>query len=147
MDDMLSQENRLKEVADLRALFAQAPVPDEVTPITSREAWDNASSFRPQPDGAAFKDVRLSGIAATSVTSGPDPSGRIFYLHGGSYTAGSLMTHRHVLADLARFTKFEVIAPWYRLAPEHPFPAALDDAIAAYAAVCGAASGPLDSRR
>ena len=54
------------------------------------------------------------------------------YLHGGGYCIGSLTSHRAMLTHLAAATEGRVLAVDYRLAPEHPFPAALDDAIAAY---------------
>jgi monoterpene epsilon-lactone hydrolase len=52
----------------------------------------------------------------------------MFYLHGGGYTSGSPRTHRAFISRLARHSGCEVWAPDYRLAPEHPFPAGLDDA-------------------
>ncbi len=59
------------------------------------------------------------------------PAGTVFYLHGGGYIACSPRTHRRVTGAFAR-SGLTVFAPEYRLAPEHPFPAALDDAVAAY---------------
>lgn len=56
----------------------------------------------------------------------------ILYLHGGGYVAGSPASHRPIIAALARRTPAQVFAPNYRLAPEHPYPAALDDAERAY---------------
>lgn len=56
----------------------------------------------------------------------------ILYLHGGGYVAGSAASHRPIVAALARRTPAQVFAPNYRLAPEHPYPAALDDAERAY---------------
>lgn len=57
---------------------------------------------------------------------------RMVYLHGGAYTAGSSKTHRHFTSILAKKTGIPVLSVDYRLAPEHPFPAAFDDAMAAY---------------
>ncbi|HEY8375440.1 MAG TPA: alpha/beta hydrolase, partial [Nannocystis sp.] len=56
----------------------------------------------------------------------------LLYLHGGGYVAGSPATHRALTAALSRAAGVRVFALDYRLAPEHPFPAALDDAVAAY---------------
>jgi acetyl esterase/lipase len=58
--------------------------------------------------------------------------GVILYLHGGAYALGSINSHREIVARLARTTKMRGLAIDYRLAPEHPYPAALEDAIAAY---------------
>src|SRR5688500_8176681 len=56
----------------------------------------------------------------------------IFYIHGGGYVSCSAATHRPITTTLARLSRFRVFSLNYRLAPEHRFPAALDDAIAAY---------------
>src|SRR5229473_6952662 len=56
----------------------------------------------------------------------------ILYLHGGGYVMGSINTHRAMVARIARASQAKALALDYRLAPEHPFPAAVDDATAAY---------------
>ncbi|QCB48266.1 alpha/beta hydrolase fold domain-containing protein [Hydrogenophaga sp. PAMC20947] len=61
--------------------------------------------------------------------------GCILYLHGGAYCLGSPATHRSLTARLAKFTGLPVFALDYRLAPDHPFPAALDDTLAAFRAL------------
>jgi len=62
----------------------------------------------------------------------PDRHRVILYLHGGAYLAGSSRTHRHLGAWLAGAAGVRAVLPDYRLAPEHPFPAGLEDALAAY---------------
>ena len=62
--------------------------------------------------------------------AGADDSSVIVYLHGGGYTLGSLDTHRGLAAHLAQRSRCRVLNVDYRLAPEHPFPAALEDAVA-----------------
>lgn len=59
-------------------------------------------------------------------------TGTVLYLHGGAYCLGSPATHRSITSHLARRAGAEVFVADYRLAPEHPFPAALEDAVAAY---------------
>ncbi|HVA77681.1 MAG TPA: alpha/beta hydrolase [Candidatus Binataceae bacterium] len=56
----------------------------------------------------------------------------ILYLHGGGYVVGSITTHRAMVARIARAAQARALLIDYRLAPEHPYPAALDDAVAAY---------------
>lgn len=56
----------------------------------------------------------------------------ILYTHGGAYVSGSPSTHEPLIARLAQSTKIPVMAYEYRLAPEHPYPAALEDALAAF---------------
>jgi acetyl esterase/lipase len=62
----------------------------------------------------------------------PDRRRVILYLHGGAFLAGSIRTHRHLAARLAGAAGVRAVLFDYRLAPEHPFPAALDDALSAY---------------
>src|SRR5262249_8577363 len=68
-----------------------------------------------------------------------DPTTCVLYLHGGGYVIGSLDSHRHLVAEVGRAARARTLAIDYRLAPEHPFPAAVDDAMAAYR--CLLASG------
>lgn len=74
--------------------------------------------------GVAGEWVRPRGIAS--------PPRAVLYLHGGAYCVGSPRTHRVITGQLALRCEAAVFAADYRLAPEHPFPAAVDDAVAAY---------------
>ncbi|MDP2582251.1 alpha/beta hydrolase fold domain-containing protein [Shimia thalassica] len=65
----------------------------------------------------------------------PHNDGVILYLHGGAYTAGGAASHKHLAARLAGVCSLRAVLPEYRLAPEHPFPAALEDAITSYHAL------------
>jgi acetyl esterase/lipase len=66
----------------------------------------------------------------------------LMYLHGGGFTIGSPRTHAALVAHLARASGLRAVAPPYRLAPRHPFPAARDDAIAAYRRLVDAGTPP-----
>jgi epsilon-lactone hydrolase len=66
------------------------------------------------------------------VAAGADSDRVLLYLHGGAYQIGSPATHRHMVALLSGAAGARVLSVDYRLAPEHPFPAALDDAVTAY---------------
>lgn len=77
------------------------------------------------------------------ITAGPvHGNAVILWLHGGAYVAGSPCTHAAMLGSLARLSGLEVVAPDYRLAPEHPAPAAFDDARAAHADLLAAGWRP-----
>ncbi|MFD2174450.1 alpha/beta hydrolase [Rhodobacter lacus] len=77
--------------------------------------------------------LALGGRPALSIRSGrAHPGAVILHFHGGAFIAGSPATHLPMLSRLARLARLEVIAPDYRLAPEHPFPAALEDAVAIF---------------
>ena len=76
----------------------------------------------------------LSGLAIRSRPGSrpPHPGRVMLWFHGGAFVAGSPRTHAGLLARLARMGRLEVVAPAYRLAPEHPFPAAVEDALTAF---------------
>lgn len=76
--------------------------------------------------------VDVNGVPGEWVTAPNVQLGVILYLHGGAYTLGSITTHRELAARLSRSTGTSVLVINYRLAPEHPYPAALDDATTAY---------------
>lgn len=85
-----------------------------------------------QPD---VKCERLSagGVDAEWITApGASPGRTVLYLHGGGYVMGSVNTHRDLIGRISRAAQARVLALNYRLAPEHPFPAAVDDAVAGY---------------
>ncbi|WP_228739480.1 alpha/beta hydrolase [Marinobacter arenosus] len=84
------------------------------------------------PRGSRFENDTIAGIPVTRSRFGTDSSGVVLYLHGGGYVIGSSNTHRGLTGHLAKTTGCQIITPDYRLAPEHPFPAALDDAEAVY---------------
>ncbi|WP_406265373.1 alpha/beta hydrolase [Nocardia sp. NBC_00881] len=94
---------------------------------------DVSSRAQPVPGGSVVRTMRLGGRPAERITGGDFSSrGAVLYLHGGGYVVGSLATHRSLAARLARDTGCPVYVLDYRLAPEYPFPAALDDAEAAF---------------
>ncbi|HEX6240538.1 MAG TPA: alpha/beta hydrolase [Polyangiales bacterium] len=71
------------------------------------------------------------------------PTQAVLYLHGGGYVAGHPRVYRNLCARLAKKLSADVFVPEYRLAPEHPFPAALDDALASYQALLERGFSPL----
>jgi phosphinothricin tripeptide acetyl hydrolase len=96
-----------------------------------RSAYDKAELAYPL--AADIASAPLDGLPGAVLTP-PNARGdtAILYLHGGGYAIGSARSHRHLAADIARAAGMPATLPDYRLAPEHPYPAALDDAIAAY---------------
>ena len=77
--------------------------------------------------------VSAGGVAAEwTATPGADRAGAVLYLHGGGYVIGSLDSHRHLASEIGRACATRSLAIDYRMAPEHPFPAAVDDTLAAY---------------
>ena len=111
--------------------------------IAKRVRSDDIAQRRRDIDarGLAYRlpaDIKAEPVAANGVrsewTSSPDadPSRVVLYFHGGGYVIGSLDSHRHMVAEVGRAARARTLAIDYRLAPEHPFPAAVDDAIDAY---------------
>src|SRR5207248_9273439 len=85
------------------------------------------------PRGTRADRLPLGGRPGERVTCGKwGEKTAVLYLHGGGYAVGSPATHRSLAAHLASALGAPVYVPDYRLAPEHPYPAALDDAEAAY---------------
>jgi epsilon-lactone hydrolase len=82
--------------------------------------------------GVRIDPVRDGGIRGEWITADRSDQGTVLYIHGGGYVSCSAATHRPITAGLARRAHRRIFAMDYRLAPEHRFPAALDDAVAAY---------------
>ncbi len=106
---------RVRDPAEIRAGFE-----------TKARFW-----FRP-PRGSTFRRTELGGVPVLWAQAGPGDRGVLLYLHGGGYVFGSPDTHRAMLARLSQLTGMRACLPDYRLAPEHAFPAAFDDARAVY---------------
>ncbi|MGH8452957.1 MAG: alpha/beta hydrolase, partial [Nevskiales bacterium] len=102
-------------------------------PIKLQRLWlrvMSASSLPPR--GTRAEVIDMNGIRAERVTTPQSGSHVVLFLHGGGYCIGSTRTHRPLAAHIARAAGAVSYVPEYRLAPEHPHPAALDDAMAAY---------------
>jgi acetyl esterase/lipase len=98
-----------------------------------RAAMHAMAEGGPLPEGAEVHAVDAGGVPAEWVSDGTGPAdGVVLYLHGGGYCMGSVGTHRGLAARLAAASRARVLNLDYRLAPEHPHPAAVDDAVAAY---------------
>jgi acetyl esterase/lipase len=87
----------------------------------------------PPPEVASVNRIEAAGIPGEWVTApGASPVDRLLYLHGGGYVSGSAAAYRPFTATLSRITGCSVLAIDYRLGPENPFPAAVDDAVDAF---------------
>ena len=122
------------QIGAIRAMLKENPV---VAPDASledmRKGIDAMGDAFPRLDNVRSEAVDAGGVDAEwfSVDGGDDDR-VMLYVHGGGYVLGSIQSHRVVIERLAAATNGRVLALNYRLAPEAPFPAAVDDAVAAY---------------
>lgn len=93
---------------------------------------ENATRRFKIPRDIEVKPININGLSAMWFSVPEPENGVVLYLHGGAYALGSINSHREFLGRFACATRLEVLAINYRLAPEHPFPAALEDALCAY---------------
>ncbi len=95
-----------------------------------------ARTFLPRAIGVDVEQSELAGVPVDWLRHKQAREDKIlFYLHGGAYVIGSRRTHRQMVTHIARAARVTAVVPEYRLAPEHPFPAAIDDAVAVYRAL------------
>jgi epsilon-lactone hydrolase len=86
----------------------------------------------PAPDDVLITPADANGVAGEWVSAPNAGTGIVLYLHGGGYVIGSPRTHRELASRISRASGARLLVIDYRLAPEHPFPAAVDDAVTAY---------------
>jgi acetyl esterase/lipase len=107
-----------------------APVDPPPDVATRRRGMDETA--QPVPDDVTVKPVDAAGVPGDWVRApGADAGRRMLYLHGGGYVIGSPTSHRRLASDISRASGCSLLVLDYRMAPEDPFPAAVDDALAA----------------
>ena len=100
---------------------------------SSREQFDELMEKTPAVDGVTYEKAEVGGVAGWWCRPDDAIAGApILYFHGGAYVVGSARAYRHFAGQVAARAKVSAFVPEYRLAPEHPFPAAVDDALACY---------------
>ena len=118
---------QLQQVIDLiRALISKAGSIEEMRALNEKMARPPEPDIKTEPvlaNGVKAEWISAPGAAADRV---------VLYLHGGGYVMGSLNTHRDFMGRISRAAQARVLGLDYRLAPEHPFPAAVEDAVAGY---------------
>jgi acetyl esterase/lipase len=119
------------EIAAIRQILAMAP--KNQTTAEMRKGYDGLGAIYPTPPDVTLRAEDANGVAAEwSATPTADQQRVTLYLHGGGYVIGSLSSHRHLVAELGRASGTRTLALNYRLAPEAPYPAAVDDALSGY---------------
>jgi monoterpene epsilon-lactone hydrolase len=119
------------ELAAIRLMLSAGQRPTDVA--GRRQRLDSLTARYEMPADVVVEGVDANGVRAEwTTTPAADPARVIMFLHGGGYVSGSIKSHRHMIAQAGREAGTRTLALAYRLAPEHPFPAALDDALAGY---------------
>ncbi|ABS62493.1 Alpha/beta hydrolase fold-3 domain protein [Parvibaculum lavamentivorans DS-1] len=118
---------RLKELVRERSKRAELALDER------RKIMDGNAEMFPVPEGVAIERADLGGLGAEwAIPAGAEEGPVVLYFHGGGYLVGSSVSHRHVTSRLAAASKGRVLSVDYALAPEHPFPAAVNDGLKAY---------------
>jgi acetyl esterase/lipase len=119
------------EITAIRALLSSKPRP--VGWPERRKRLDDVGSVWPVADDVKIATVDVNGLPGEwSIVPGSDLSRVLMFFHGGGYCSGSIVSHRRLVTEAGRAAGVRTLAIAYRLAPEHPFPAAYDDVLTAW---------------
>ena len=124
-------QQQLQTIVEM--LRSQPVVNPNASVEEARAGFEQVTSMFPVDADIEREVVSAGGVKAEWVSAPDADAGRaVLYLHGGGYVIGSINTHRSLAARLSRACKARVLVIDYRLAPEHPHPAAVEDSVAAY---------------
>ncbi|MCI4680353.1 alpha/beta hydrolase [Rhodoblastus acidophilus] len=119
------------EIDAIRALLSSKPRP--VGWAARRERLDEVGSLWAPASDIAFEPADMNGAPGEwSIAPGSDASRVLLFFHGGGYCSGSIVSHRRMVTEAGRAARARTLAVGYRLAPEYPFPAALEDGLKAW---------------
>jgi monoterpene epsilon-lactone hydrolase len=119
------------EIAAVRALLSAKPRP--IGWAARRARIDEVGASWPVADDIALEEVDVDGVPGEwSIAPGSDALRVLMFFHGGGYCSGSIASHRRMVTEAGRAARVSTFAVGYRLAPEHPFPAAIEDALTAW---------------
>ena len=119
------------EIDAIRVMLAEKPRP--VGWAERRARLDEVGSVWPVAGDIRCEPVDCGGVPGEwSLAPGADPACVLMFFHGGGYCAGSILSHRRMVTEAGRAARMRTLAVGYRLAPEHPYPAAHEDALAAW---------------
>jgi acetyl esterase/lipase len=129
----------------LEAILRQAAFPVDSDVNEQRRLLRELTSGQPLPADVTVTAAALDGVPTAEITvDGIEPRHVVLYFHGGVYALGDAFAAADLASQVGRRTHAKVISVDYRLAPEHPYPAAVDDALAAYDALLDSGTAPSD---
>jgi acetyl esterase/lipase len=127
----------------VEAILRQAAFPVDSDVDEQRRLFREASSAQPLPAEVSVTAAALCGVPTAEITvDGIEPRHVVLYFHGGVYVISDAFLAAGLASEVGRRTHAKVISVDYRLAPEHPYPAAVDDALAAYEALLRSGFAP-----
>jgi acetyl esterase/lipase len=130
---------------NLDAILRQGAFPASADVNEQRRQLKALLSAQPLPGDVTVTAATLGGVPTAEITvDGVEPRNTVLYFHGGVYVLGDAFLAAELASQIGRRTRAKVISVDYRLAPEHPYPAAVDDALAAYAALLDNGTAPSD---
>src|SRR5690242_9596726 len=130
---------------NLDAILRQSPFPFDSDVSEQRQRLAEFASAQPLPPGVTVTPAALGGVPTAEITiDGIEPRHVVLYFHGGVYVIGDAFQAAGLASQVGARTSAKVISVDYRLAPEHPYPAAVDDALAAYRALLDNGVAPSD---
>ncbi|HET6954544.1 MAG TPA: alpha/beta hydrolase fold domain-containing protein [Acidimicrobiales bacterium] len=136
VDDAVSATRAIGGEVAGRLARMWEPVSDLATGDTDlqalRDANESLHAQFPPPSETTVRSVNTGGVPSLLVRGDPERAPTMLFLHGGGYVSGSAFGYRHLAGALALAGDCCLVVPEYRLAPEHPFPAAVEDALRAY---------------
>jgi epsilon-lactone hydrolase len=134
-----------EQQAMVDGILRQSAFPVGSTAQEQRQLLRAALSAQPLPADLTVTAGTLGAVPTAEITiDGVEPRHVVLYFHGGVYVIGDASLTADLASQVGRRTGAKVISVDYRLAPEHPFPAAVDDALAAYQALLGNGTAPSD---
>ena len=130
---------------NLDAILRQSAFPAGLDVAEQRRQLRELLSAQPLPAEITVTAAVLGGVPVAEITvDGIEPRHTVLYFHGGVYVLGDAAQAAGLASQIGRRTRAMVISVDYRLAPEHPYPAAVDDALAAYQALLDNGTAPQD---
>jgi len=134
-----------EQAENLEAILRQSAFPADIDINEQRRLLRDLISAQPLPPGVTVTAAALGDVPTAEITiDGIEPRHVVLYFHGGVYVLGDAFQAAGLASQVGRRTGAKVISVDYRLAPENPYPAAVDDALAAYQALLEGGTAPAD---